>query len=576
MRRLCAADRPPVTSCGPARARTQERGVPVADKPSTLRELADNDPDRHDVYIALVAPLGASTEHVLATLSAVLDGQYGYQVNHVQLSLLLDDIVGLSTGILPRRGEPHYHKRRMNAGDELRRMAGDDSALAALAIAKIAATKTTGPTAHVLVSLKHPREAALLKKVYGSALWLVSVVQDSDERLANLANQLGEASGSFEPAPESAATLLMARDEADEDARHGQHVRDVFSAADFFLPVRQGVPLTPTVERFLSGVFGAPFLSPRLEEEAMRHAQAAALRSAAVGRQVGAVTIPPGGTPYVLGTNEVPKPGGGQYREGDQPDHRDFQGGVDPNPAYTQRVLREVMDRLASGGYFTQERNEAGGAAVLREALAPDADGKAVLDGTRARALIEFTRCLHAEQASIANAARSGTSIGGGRLFSTTFPCHECAKFIIGAGIVEVQYIEPYPKSLVRELYRDLIDARPPLDAVGNDDEILSRGRVPFRPFLGFAPTRYDEVFVAKARRTQGRVSQHTPRSAYPVGLGWSRSAVETAQDEVVVAVAAIVQEIGLSAIKTTPSERVDDSQEADSDAAVPNVEETG
>lgn len=205
----------------------------------------------------------------------------------------------------------------------------------------------------------------------------------------------------------------------------------------------------------------------------MRHARAAALRSAAVGRQVGAVIVPPAGAPHVMGTNEVPKPGGGQFREGDEPDFRDFQMGVDPNPAYTERVLREVFDRLAKAEFFTEERNKAGGDAVLMEAASARPDGASVLDGTRAKALIEFTRCLHAEQAAIVEAARTGTSIDGAKLFTTTFPCHECTKFIIGAGIVEVQYIEPYPKSLAGDMYRDLIDTVPPME---QDLELISRG----------------------------------------------------------------------------------------------------
>lgn len=525
---------------------------------SSLRQLADDEPQRHDLFIGLVAPIGSSREDVLSGLADKL-GPFGYDVERVHLAGLLSTIPADGEPPLPERNEPGYYKARMDAGDRLRDAAGDWSALAALAVAHVTkhrkarradgTTPNPTPVAYIFDSLKHPREAALLRSVYGPAFWLVSIVQDISERKHNLTEHLARQEGQFDQVPESRAVDLIARDEADPDAAHGQHVRDVFSAADFFLPVGRGIPWQAEVERLLRGLFDSPFLSPSADEEAMRHAQAAALRSAAVGRQVGAVIVPEAGTPYLLGTNEVPKPGGGQYREGDQPDHRDFQSGADPNPAYTDRVIRELMNRLAKAGYFTPERNSAGGDAVLKEATTPDDDGRSVLDGARAKSLIEFTRCLHAEQAAIVNAARAGVSIAGSRLFTTTFPCHECTKFIIGAGIIEVQYIEPYPKSLAGELYRDLIDTVPPLHI---EASVETTQKVPFRPFVGFAPSRYDEVFRAGRRRQGAALATFVPADACPIGRGWSEVAVTTRQDEVVVAVASVVQRIQAEASAVT------------------------
>ena len=515
----------------------------------TLRRLADDEPYRHDIFVALVAPIGSSRVEVTAALEGML-GSYGYDTDRVHLAGLLEKVPNLTAEPLPDRSHPDYYNRRMDAGNRLRGHAGDWSALAALAVMRIAAhrdaRRTEGergskPVAYVLDSLKNPREAELLRAVYGSALWLVAVVEDMADRKSNLTDELAKSQSDFD-VPEARAVELMARDEAEEE-KHGQRVRDVFAMADFFLPVRRGVNWRDGVDRFLRGVFGAPFLTPTKDEDAMRHAQAAALRSAAVGRQVGAAIVPVLGAPFLLGTNEVPKPGGGQFREGDEPDYRDFRTGSDPNPAYTERVLNEVMERLARAKFFTSERNGAGGggAAILREASTPDEHGKSVLDGTRAKALIEFTRCLHAEQAAIVDAARTGVAIAGARLYTTTFPCHECTKFIVGAGITEVQYIEPYPKSLAGDLYRDLIDAVPPLE---DENETEVGHRVPFRPFLGFGPTRYDDVFVARQRRSGGGLAKHNPLQASPVGHGWSEQAVQERQDEVTVAIVAVTDSI--------------------------------
>jgi cytidine deaminase len=92
--------------------------------------------------------------------------------------------------------------------------------------------------------------------------------------------------------------------------------------------------------------------------------------------------------------------------------------------------------------------------------------------------------------AAITDAARCGVSIAHARLFCTTFPCHNCAKHIVAAGIREVIYIEPYPKSRVAALFSDsiAIDRKPAGDQVA------------FSPFVGVAPRQFAELFRITAR----------------------------------------------------------------------------
>lgn len=521
-------------------------------KKNTLRELTDHEPYRHDLFIALVAPLGASRDQVVEALTSKLN-VYGYEVEHVRLADLLDGLPGIAPSALPERSSRTYYQDRMNAGDSLRKKAGDDSALAALAIARVASLReerlkvdNPQPTAYVFDSLKHPREAALLQHVYGSGYWLVSLVQDLQERKQNLIDELSQQEGTAGSVPEAAAVELLSRDEADPESSHGQHVRDVFSSADYFLAIRNGQDWQSEIDRLLQGLFNSPFITPFSHEEGMRLAHIAALRSAAIGRQVGAVIVPTSGAPILTGTNEVPRPGGGQYWEGDSPDYRDFRSGGDPNPKFIERVLCEVFERLAKAEFFTDERNKAGGAAVYREAMTATGDNGAVLSGTRASSLIEFTRCLHAEQAAIVSAARVGVAVEGATLYTTTFPCHECTKYIVGAGIVEVQYIEPYPKSLADRLYNELIDALPPLQKVDSPARVPAR--IPFRGFLGFGPRRYDEVFKAGERRNGAKLAKHVPRQASPIGADWNEVGVGSRQDEVVVAIDEVVTRLKSSA----------------------------
>ena len=60
----------------------------------------------------------------------------------------------------------------------------------------------------------------------------------------------------------------------------------------------------------------------------------------------------------------------------------------------------------------------------------------------------ELCTGLHAEQNAILQAARFGSAVEGGTMFTTVFPCVICVKMMINAGIREVVYDEGYPDPL--------------------------------------------------------------------------------------------------------------------------------
>jgi hypothetical protein len=82
--------------------------------------------------------------------------------------------------------------------------------------------------------------------------------------------------------------------------------------------------------------------------------------------------------------------------------------------------------------------------------------------------------------------ARNHLSTSRGILYSTTFPCHNCAKHIVAAGIERVVYIEPYPKSKAAELHDDSI-------VLGFSDKLDRKVR--FEPFVGVGPRRFFDLF---------------------------------------------------------------------------------
>ena len=105
---------------------------------------------------------------------------------------------------------------------------------------------------------------------------------------------------------------------------------------------------------------------------------------------------------------------------------------------------------------------------------------------------IDYVRDVHAESAAIIDAARHGTAVKKCIMYTTTFPCHECARHIVAAGIRELVYLAPYPKSANRKLYRDSIDI---------DPEKRDQRKVAFRTFTGIGPRRYLEFFTMRTDR---------------------------------------------------------------------------
>jgi dCMP deaminase len=53
--------------------------------------------------------------------------------------------------------------------------------------------------------------------------------------------------------------------------------------------------------------------------------------------------------------------------------------------------------------------------------------------------------CSHAEANALAQSAYRGSSTAGAEIFCTNFPCIECVKLLISAGIKTIAYVHGYP-----------------------------------------------------------------------------------------------------------------------------------
>lgn len=460
-------------------------------------------PDRPELFIGLVAATGTDNDLVADQIKNVLL-TFDYLCEEVRLSALLTQFYP----DLPTTPPGRYIKTRQDAGNKLREKLGRADALALAGIAEILTIraekaaenlKPLARTAYLIRSLKTPAEVATLRDLYGERFVLISAYAPRDARVSALARRIadGSTSRTDETLARSTAEAIVARDEAEEANEYGQNVRGSFPLADFFVDARSPQALEESIERCFDIFFGDPFRTPTRDESGMFHAEAAAVRSAELGRQVGAAITTPEGALVAVGTNEVAKRGGGLYWEGDQHDDRDFKHGADTNEVRRTRIVEELLARMKEEGWLRPERETASADTLLK-----------VFDDTRLASLIEFGRAVHAEMAALTDAAYRGVSVRGCTLYTSTFPCHLCARHVVAAGIERLVYIHPYPKSLAAQLYED---------SIAVDQQHAPAHVIEFQPFVGVAPTRYLDLFRARRRKERGgRAVQFVRTEARP------------------------------------------------------------
>jgi len=440
--------------------------LPVTD--SLLRD------PKSELVFGLVAPVGADLETLEQDLANQLR-QYGYTPNPIRLSVLLKGVQDLDIEL---REATEYERlvSFMDAGNRLRERAGAGEILAVWAMASIKDRRSIESpvfrrTAHILRSIKHRDEARALRAVYGPGFFLIGLSASTAQKTWSL-KQKGLS---------VAQAQEVIRRDASEENDFGQQTRDVFELADVYIrQERERAKTTEQLERFLRLVFGAVAETPTPDEHAMFLAYASSLRSADLSRQVGAVIWKDGVGPVATGCNDVPAPGGGLYWPGPR-DMRDHALGVDANEHHRNEIAEQVARHVAAELKLDDTQLDR-----IRKAC-----GR-----TRLLDITEFGRAVHAEMDALLSCGRAGIPTLGGTLFSTTFPCHNCAKHIVASGIRRVVYIEPYVKSQAVQLHGDAILSDDHGDpGRGSDD---SGGKVIFEPFVGIGPRRYFDLFSMK------------------------------------------------------------------------------
>lgn len=387
---------------------------------------------------------------------------------------------------------------------------------------------------YIINSLKHPDEVELLRHIYGDKFIMISAFTHENDRVKYLTRQIAKSNKTTNDSKfiESAENLINL-DRKRPGVKIGQNLSETFHLADLFLSMSGD--FQSKIENFFESVFSYPYTTPTRCEMHMFQASSIALKSADLSRQIGAVIANAEGDVVAHGCNEVPVPGGGSFWTDDigKRDNRDFTTGRDFNAVKKIDIIEELIKFLAEKDVGVLNLpNEEIDTFVSNLVFG---DLKSRFKDLRVSNLIEFGRVVHAEMHAISEAARRGLAVGGGTIYTTTFPCHMCARHIISSGIEKVIYIEPYPKSMTKELY--------PEDVCIDEDfssEEKSKSVI-FSPFEGISPRFFRNVFTATKRKTtEGYIVDWNKEQALPKFISLS-----TAHLSIEAVVAAQMESLG-------------------------------
>lgn len=445
-----------------------------------------------ELIIAYSGAVGSGVKKAVQKTKDRLEDE-GYSVKEIRVSDLIREISTNDPNIdvnIDERNKKERYEKLQDAGNGLR-LKYSNEILAELVVSNISILRkeeqkektgdleqdssefTPSKTAYLIDQLKHPSEVELLKTVYGNLFFLIGILACEEVRKGVLKE---------EELTESEAADIMERDRK-EDFSHGQQLEKTLQLADFFIRDNHSNEkiLSEKIDRFIRLIHGYNGITPTNDEYGMYAAFSASLKSACLSRQVGASIADKLGNIITTGCNDVPRANGGLYYEGVSPDNRCVHKGKCFNDKYKDKLCSEISNILS----------------IKLDLDAKKANDLAIeiKNNSRLKDLIEYSRSVHAEMDAITSVAREGgVSVEGGTLYSTTFPCHSCARHIIASGIKSVVYIEPYEKSLARRLHGDDISYDP-------DESDRNPNKVIFMHFEGVSPKQYMSFFCLRGSR---------------------------------------------------------------------------
>lgn len=424
-----------------------------------------------EIVIGLCGPVGVNLPEIAVKIKENL-ASYNYETKTLKMSAIIQEINE------PPSFQNGLERKRwlIEAGNTIRTHAGRGSYLAEKAIEKIFIDRNDAfpdgkfksrRHCFIIDSIKNQAEAKKFREVYGSSFYLIGAFSSFERKITNLIQT--------DTALREDAIKIIDLD-FNQKGDYGQQVGKVFQTADYFFRLEGDNQADVKVQRLLKLILGAELITPSGAESAMFTAASASRNSACLSRQVGAAIAKQNGDVISTGWNDVPKFGGGTYDFGGK-DERCFNNGqFCRNDQEKRQIVEQIVAELEKKGAI-----DSANVSLAKEALTESRVGD----------LIEFSRAVHAEMHAILNAGKVGFGdLSKTVLYCTTYPCHSCARHIVAAGISEVYFIEPYPKSQAVKLHSDAI----------THDETDS-GKLKILAFEGVAPNRYLDFFSIKNDR---------------------------------------------------------------------------
>jgi deoxycytidylate deaminase len=321
--------------------------------------------------------------------------------------------------------EAETRREDQEIGDILRKENGNaflvDNAI------KIHSAGTDKEQMLVFDSIRHPDEIAALRQLSHNC-FIISVGSSPAERWRRL--QSG-----YESKNKTIRDFQNDDErDANEDIPYGQKVQLCVDTAD--ISIRNESNFDPKHKQkeerekktwpYIELVTGKYMRPPSPDESMMAVAYAKALSSLCYKRQVGAVIHDENGTVLGVGCNENPAPLGPCYDQYGEC-YRDL---------HKKRIFEGLVNTKCP------KCDDILGANLLPPYRCTKCGFNLDKYYIRDKALSRCT-ALHAEESAIINVG--GRNLKGCTMYTTTFPCFQCAQKIISGGIKKVVYCEPYP-----------------------------------------------------------------------------------------------------------------------------------
>jgi deoxycytidylate deaminase len=407
------------------------------------------------VVIGLAGPFGSGC----STSAKIMKDYLGYSI--LSISSFIREELRSAGNEAPTR------EQLQAKGNEIRNSKKNPGALIEFAINKLEA-ETADYKKLVVDGIRNVGEIELLRHHFGRRFYLVALECSASERWERLKPTYGDT-----PAGLDTFTRDNENDR-DQENSFGQQVALCVDSADALIINDNEVPTTLLRKKLtdiLNVLTGDVPRFATADENLMNFAYSASHASKCLKRQVGAIVVvaPPEQMGHVVGQgfNDNPMPTAPCV---DEPRY----GATDTQSG---RCYRDIVRQESFSSLVTKKARCPQCGTVIGK-VADEPPWNCVACGTNLERCFwperAMTLCtaIHAEVAALLSA---GERAHGATLYTTTFPCFQCAEKIIQCGIRNIVFTEPYP------------DIRA--------GERLEIAHIAVRRFEGVRSGRFDEIF---------------------------------------------------------------------------------